>query len=261
MMHSLFSTHGSALLPFFNQLLPTFSALLHPDRPKSERQWGICIFDDLVEFASDECHSYKDSFLSQMQTYVNDPEPEIRQAAAYGLGILSKCPPEHFGQACVESLPILSQCISREEARSSIFESSATDNAISAVAKICKHLPQLVPYDTILPLFLSWLPIVEDREEAAIVYNYLCELIECNNEYILGQNNANLPRIVAIFAESFRLETTSEDIQCHNRMLNIIQHIHTSPQVWDVCYQYLNQEQRQALSDALTNSHSLSNSF
>ena len=260
-MHSLFSTHGATLLPFFNQLLPTFSPLVHLDRPKCEKQWGICIFDDLIEFASEECHAYKDSFLSPLQTFINDPEPEIRQAAAYGLGILSKCPPEHFGQACLDSLPLLSQCISREEARSSLFESSATDNAISAVAKICINLPQMVPYGTILPLFLSWLPIVEDREEAVIVYNYLCELIECNNESILGANNSNLPRIVAIFAESFRLDTTSEDMQCHNRMLTILQHIHTSPQVWDVCYQFLNQEQRQALSDALINSNSVPNSY
>ena len=234
--------------------------MLGPDRPKCERQWAICIFDDLVEFASEECHMYKDSFLSHIQTYINDPEPEVRQAAAYGLGILSKCPQEHFGHACLESLPLLSQCISHEEARSSLFASSATDNAISAVAKICKNLPNLVSYESILPLFLSWLPIVEDREEAVIVYSYLCELIEGNNEYILGLNNSNLPRIVAIFAESFRLETTSEDIQCHNRILTILQHIHTSPQVWDLCLSYLNQEQRQSLSDALTNSE-LTNNF
>ena len=259
-MHSLFSTHGSSLLPLFNQLLPSFSSMLLPDRPKCERQWGICVFDDLIEFSSKECHIYKDNFLAQMQAYVNDSEPEVRQAAAYGLGILSKCPPEHFGQACVESLALLSQCISREDARVSLFDCSATDNAISAVAKICKNLPHLVPYDSILPLFLSWLPIVEDREEAAFVYTYLCELIESNNEYILGANNSNLPRIMAIFAESFRLETTSEDLQCHNRMLTIIQHIHTSPQVWDVCIEHLDQAQRQALSDALTNSN-LPNSY
>ncbi|KAI6650329.1 Importin-5-like [Oopsacas minuta] len=260
LMHSLFSTHESALLPFFNQLLPSFSTMLGPDRPKCERQWAICIFDDLVEFASDECHIYKETFITHLQTYVNDPEPEIRQAAAYGLGIMSKCPPEHFGQTCIDSLACLSQCISREGARASLFDSSATDNAISAVAKICKHLPHLVQFETILPHFLSWLPIVEDREEAVFVYSYLCELIEGNNEHILGQNNSNLPRIVAIFAESFRLETTSEDMQCHNRMLTIIQHIHTSPPVWELCSQYLNQEQRQALSDALTNSDS-QNSF
>ena len=51
-MHSLFSTHGSTLLPFFDQLLPTFAGMLGEGRPASHKQWALCIFDDLLEFAS-----------------------------------------------------------------------------------------------------------------------------------------------------------------------------------------------------------------
>ena len=54
----------------------------------------------------------------------------------------------------------------------------ATENAISAVAKICRYIESGVPYDTVLPLWLSWLPVVEDKEEACHVYTYLCDLIE-----------------------------------------------------------------------------------
>lgn len=37
-MHSLFATHGPALLPFFDQLLPTFSAMLVSERSLKDAQ-------------------------------------------------------------------------------------------------------------------------------------------------------------------------------------------------------------------------------
>ena len=55
---------------------------------------------------------------------------------------------------------------------------NATENAISAVTKVCKYVDTGVPLDNILPLWLSWLPVIEDKEEAPHVYNYLCDLIE-----------------------------------------------------------------------------------
>ena len=61
---------------------------------------------------------------------------------------------------------------------------NATENAISAVTKICKYIDSGVPLDSILPLWLSWLPILEDKEEAQHVYSYLCDLIERYNSYV-----------------------------------------------------------------------------
>ena len=32
--------------------------------------------------------------------------------------------------------------------------------------------------DELLPVWLTWLPVTEDKEEAVHVYNFLCDLIE-----------------------------------------------------------------------------------
>ena len=53
-----------------------------------------------------------------------------------------------------------------------------TENAISAVTKICKYHSEVVNLEEILPHWLSWLPVWEDEEEAVHIYNYLCDLIE-----------------------------------------------------------------------------------
>ena len=54
----------------------------------------------------------------------------------------------------------------------------ATENAISAMAKICKYIKSGIPYENVLPVWLSCLPVTEDKEEAQHVYGYLCDLIQ-----------------------------------------------------------------------------------
>ena len=54
LVHAMFSTHGEAFLPAFEKLLPQFSKLLEPNRPWSDLQWGLCIFDDLIEYTGAE---------------------------------------------------------------------------------------------------------------------------------------------------------------------------------------------------------------
>ena len=48
-IHSLFLTQKVSFLPYFDQVVPHFIKLLDPARPSwSDRQWGLCIFDDLI---------------------------------------------------------------------------------------------------------------------------------------------------------------------------------------------------------------------
>ena len=51
-MHTLFSTHGSSLLPLFDQMLPILTDMLQEDRPSSHKAWSLCMFDDVLDFAS-----------------------------------------------------------------------------------------------------------------------------------------------------------------------------------------------------------------
>ena len=71
----------------------------------------------------------------------------------------------------------------------------------------------------------SWLPVVEDVDESPYVYGYLCDLIEANHPQILGQNNANIPRIIAIFAEAFSVEALPATHEVHKRMANITRQV------------------------------------
>merc|ERR1719187_2808426 len=90
MMHSLFKTHRESILPFFEHMLPDFSKLLNPQQPTSDRQWALCIFDDLLEYAGHASFKYQQCFLKTMLSSTQDENPEVRQAAAYGIGVMAQ---------------------------------------------------------------------------------------------------------------------------------------------------------------------------
>lgn len=77
-----------------------------------------------------------------------------------------------------DALPLLTMAIESPGAKEDLQAINATENAISAVTKVCKYLDTRVPLETLLPRWLSWLPVTEDHEESPHVYSYLCDLIE-----------------------------------------------------------------------------------
>lgn len=118
--------------------------------------------------------------------YVKDKSPEVRQAAAYGWGVLAQFGGEQFAGELAKILPSLCEVINDPESRDA-RNINPTENAISAVTKIMKYNSSAINVEEILPIWFSWLPVVEDDDEAVHVYGYLCDLIEQNNPIILGE--------------------------------------------------------------------------
>ncbi len=54
----------------------------------------------------------------------------------------------------------------------------ATENAISAIGKLCQFNSGLVDVNQVLPLWIEALPIENDSEEAPTVYSFFMELLE-----------------------------------------------------------------------------------
>jgi len=87
-----------------------------------------------------------------MVAYVTDINSEVRQAAIYGCGVLGMCGGPSFAGVCAEIMPFLLQVIDNNEARS-VDNISATENAISAIAKILEYNSSAVNVNDILPIW------------------------------------------------------------------------------------------------------------
>ncbi|EAT37896.1 AAEL010159-PA [Aedes aegypti] len=249
-VHSLFLSYKDGFLPYFQQVVPHFVKLLDPSRTWADRQWGLCIFDDLIEYSGPMCAQYQAFFMQPMLEYVKDPQPEVRQAAVYGCGVLAQYGGDQFSISCAQAIQLLIEVIMTPGSREP-ENVNPTENAISAVTKILKYNNKAIPNpDEIIALWFSWLPVVEDDDEAIHVYGYLCDLIQANHPAVLGENNSNLPRIVSIFAEAFYREAMSVGHPESTRMLAIVKQIESSPDIFQACINQLTVEQKAALEEA-----------
>jgi importin-5 len=84
-----------------------------------------------------------------MLSGVQSPEAEVRQAAAYGCGVLAQFGGAQFAGACARAVPLLAALIAEPNARA-VENLNATENAISAVTKIIKYNHSQIDRDEII---------------------------------------------------------------------------------------------------------------
>ena len=70
--------------------LSCFGVFQEPNRPWTDHQWGLCVFDDVIEYTGPQALRYQQHFVEQMLHYASDCQPDVRQAAAYGLGVMGQ---------------------------------------------------------------------------------------------------------------------------------------------------------------------------
>ncbi|KNC80456.1 hypothetical protein SARC_07181 [Sphaeroforma arctica JP610] len=225
LMHTLFATHRTNLLPLWDMVCPTLSQFLGPNKPASDRQWAICIFDDLVEFGGAESFRYVQFFLESIAASLLDPNTHVRHAAVYGVGVIAKFGGPAYIPMIQASIAPLCKVINMPEAKSA-DNVHCTENAISAIAKVCMaHKDNVPDINQINAEFISWLPVTQDKEESKYIYAYMCNLLEENNTFALGQNNSNMPRIVNILALIVNSDLVQGDETLNPRVIRILKTI------------------------------------
>ncbi|XP_054709669.1 importin-5-like [Uloborus diversus] len=247
---TLTATYKQDFYVYFDMLLVPFVRLLEPGRPSTDRQWSLCVFADIIEHGGPACSKYQQYFLQPLLSSISDSDPDLRQTAAYTIGVLGQFGGPEFAQYCKESVPQLIQIINDPQSRSE-ENVRATENAISAVTKFMASNNSLINLSEMIPMWMSWLPIWEDGEECKHVLGFLCTLLETNNPVLLGNANCNLPRIVHIIAEAFHKEAIEVTSDVGQRLIALMKDIQINAQLFSICVRHLTQQQLAALQSAL----------
>ncbi|KAG0255635.1 hypothetical protein BG011_004999 [Mortierella polycephala] len=200
-IHSILKTHGLGYMTQFKSLEAVIATFL-TDANANARQWAICVLDDLVEYTGPHSWPIVLPFLPHMLESILDPTaPDVRQAACYGLGLCGQFGGPQYAEVCSAALTPLFQVIHEPGSRApeNLY---ATENAISAVTKICKFNSSMFDVNTVLPSWVQTLPILQDEDEAPLTYLYLLGLMEAQHPSVLGLNNVNMPHLVTVMVEA-----------------------------------------------------------
>ncbi|TQD80393.1 hypothetical protein C1H46_034082 [Malus baccata] len=221
---TLIKTFKASFLPFFDELSSYLTPMWAKDKTPEERRIAICIFDDVAEQCREAALKYYDTFLPFLLEACNDDNPDVRQAALYGLGVCSE-----FGGIVIK--PLVGEALSRLNAviqHPNALQAEnvmAYDNAVSALGKICQFHRDSIDAAQVIPAWLNCLPIKGDLIEAKVVHDQLCSMVERSDRELLGLNNQCLPKIVAVFAEVLCAGKDLATEQTVSRMINLLKQL------------------------------------
>eukprot|EP00268_Persea_americana_P066194 TRINITY_DN8961_c1_g1_i2.p1 TRINITY_DN8961_c1_g1~~TRINITY_DN8961_c1_g1_i2.p1 ORF type:complete len:599 (-),score=136.06 TRINITY_DN8961_c1_g1_i2:315-2111(-) len=190
----------SAFASYFNELVPFITPMLDKAPASEEKCVAICTFNDVAEHCGTSAARYYGIFLPFLIEASVDDDADVRQAAVYGLGICAKNGDAWLEFFIKEALRALNRVISHQSAFQ--FENRmATDNAISALGKICEYRRDCIDATQVIPVWLCHLPIRNDLREAKVLHQLFFTMVARLDPLLLGQSNQNLPKILSVFAE------------------------------------------------------------
>ncbi|XP_022978077.1 importin-5-like [Cucurbita maxima] len=250
---TLIKTFKASFLPMFDELSSYLTPMWGKDRTAEERRIAICIFDDLVEHCREAALRYYDTYLPFLLEACNDENPDVRQAAVYGIGVCAEFGGSVFKPLVQEALSRLDVVIRHPNAQHS-ENIMAYDNAVSALGKICQFHRDSINGSQLVPAWLGCLPIKGDLIEAKIVHDQLCSMVERSDKELLGPNNQYLPKIVSIFAEVLCAGKDLATEQTASRMVNLLRQLQQTlpPSTLASTWSSLQPQQQLALQSILS---------
>ncbi|KAK9789070.1 putative TOG domain-containing protein [Seiridium cardinale] len=184
--HAIFKNHGAAFLRSWERLMTTYESFLTSSDP-TQRQWGLCIMDDVLEYCGPESIHYSNYIQKPLIDGCKDPSAAIRQAAAYGIGVAAHRGGAPWSQFLNGSIPYLFQVTQVPDSRGddAVY---ATENACAAIAKIL-HFNSASVQDpqNVIAQWVNTLPVTNDEEAAPFAYGYLATLISQQHPAVIGQ--------------------------------------------------------------------------
>jgi len=201
--------HADLVFHYMDKLLPLLREMLFSPRHTVQKHVALCIFDDLVEFGKDNSVQLFSVFFEEMLRCCSDSNPEIRQAAVFGVGLCGQ-----FGGAAIApyvnaSLEAISKCIMYPDARSdeNVY---ATENAISAAGKLCQFHSGSLDVNMVLPMWVHQLPVKEDDIESKLVYKQFIHFVKTYPHVIVQNTPERIGKLLEIISECFLNEDLCE---------------------------------------------------
>ncbi|KAJ7980581.1 importin-5 [Quillaja saponaria] len=250
---SLIKMFKASFLPFFDELSSYITPMWGRDKTPEERRIAICIFDDVAEQCREAALKYYDTFLPFLLEACNDENPDVRQAAVYGLGVCAEFGGSMFKPLVGEALSRLNVVIQNPNGLQP-DNIMAYDNAVSALGKICQYHRDSIDSAQVIPAWLNCLPIKGDLIEAKVVHDQLCSMVERSDRELLGANNQYLPKIVSVFAEVLCAGKDLATEQTIGRMINLLRQLQQTlpPSTLASTWSSLQPQQQLALQSILS---------
>merc|ERR1712048_595692 len=175
---------------------------------KETKTLGLFLACDLIEHLGEGSCSQWPAFMPAVMESLHDESADVRTPAAFAVSLAA--PLQQFSEATAPAYQKLFQLLQRPAPKKKDTTAKvAQDNAVSALVSMCIHKP--IPETAeAWKLVLTKLPLREDEDEAKKVHKKIAQAILDQNVAMLGENFANLGKLLSILAEIEKEESLCE---------------------------------------------------
>ncbi|KAK4528301.1 hypothetical protein GAYE_SCF54G6238 [Galdieria yellowstonensis] len=201
-------------------LLTVFGEMLSYHQVEAvERKAAICVFDDIIEWGGEEGRKYIRQILPALDAFVTDKDANVRQSAAYGLGLCAQFGGTDFASFASSVGQKLVNYLSWRGAYTS-ENMNATENVVSALMKIVEYQRPMCDVSSFIDPILNNLPLKQDESEALIAHELFSIWLERRDVMILGQHYERLLQVLRITLQIVGTSLLSDTSNC--RLVNFI---------------------------------------
>jgi hypothetical protein len=223
--------------PYFLENVMPLMQRMEKGKLSLDREIVASIYADVVKHGGDKV---KSDLMHQICNYfVSLTSPEggvsLRHDGAYGIGACvmygGQCFAKQDSLAAAAAKALMSCIVAAKiSGNSSVATRLATDNCISALAKVCiicagSKAPNLNWPEIFQRHVLTHLPLTADLVESGAVTNQLCGVLENESECdrVLGRLTDTLPQVLSVLAKVAKSPpTTRETVVFWNALIERI---------------------------------------
>ena len=219
----LLTQHGAqAVAPIEAQLLPHVQPwLLGGDATRLAL--GFETLAAIIAHAGKEhAKKYVTAALPLYGEHAAAEEPRLRRAALCGLGAVA----EHGGKLLTRNaaVDLAARLVATLDAPDARYAANveASEAAAATLGRMLVHRPQaFADVSTVLPTWLSWMPLRYNEDDARTAMRSLCHLLEADAQAILGTDGARFPAVLAAITAAYEAEATGADVS--TRLKSLVQ--------------------------------------
>ena len=220
---NIFKHHKELCMEVVNKLLVEYLPKYFLDSSSNfEKKLGFFILDDMIEFlGQDLLYNVWSDIFQLLIKFSNSNSSAIRQAVVYGIGEFCKYTKKNFENYYGHALNALVGALDVQKTDNDSKEEflAAKDNSVSSIGKIIKYHAEKINLKETINKWVQSLPIEVDKVEAIDQYEMLCEIILNKSEFIVGENNSNLVKIICVLGKIYQTLFTNDSI---NEKIKII---------------------------------------
>ena len=238
----LFKTHKNISGDIIEIILKEFLPKFVNSKSNFEQKMALYITDDLIEYLGQKIlFNVWDDLYNLITNLCKKKDDEIRQAAAYGIGIFTKFTDDNFNKyaeglinALKEGLKITPDDENDEESFGLAY-----DNLIASIGKIIYYRFNndiIQKYSNeLIDIWITNLPIKYDSTEQEQQHEWFCDMILFKNE-LIQEKYYNI--IFKNLASIYNSKGSNENI--NNKIIQIFEHVKNNEKLKNVVHDIYN---------------------